>query len=336
MTQIYVNILRPKRFSSLLWRAGLVLLLVVLNSRQSFGQRVYADTEQNSGKQQLSIVGIGLITLSNVIDSTSSIDTNSFTDATELYALVQLGVLGNVLGVGNAWQNLQFNQINKPSPNSPVYFKANGSGGNVLGLLSGFSIQRTNSGASVGQNYNASYLLGLLGLLGTSNDSTYLFVPPDGNIQTFDGVKLQQAGLLAAGNSSYIYFSFFIATPKISADTDTICQYALTDSLTLTLGNGGETGITYYLFTDTAGLHYSPGRALNTAVAGYVGTFSNHQITIANPFLTMGTGDNKAQSYYIIAKDTANSPAFFYSAWKKITYKRTILEAPGQPTATIN
>lgn len=333
MTKLYVNnTSRLQKHSCRLRTAGWLLLLVLLCNQYSFGQRFYADTEQHSAKQEITLLGLlGLLTISEVKNSTNA-STLPTSDSSQLISNLGTNLLG--LQVGTAWQNLQF-ASKKPSSNSPIYFKTKSQGIQILSLFQGFSAQRTNNGNEIGTSYSGTQLLGLLGLLGNQNDSTYLFIPPKADTSQFDGVKLEISALLGVARTANVYYAFFITTPIISADTETLCEKALADSVTLNLGNTGETGITYYLFKDTTGLYYSPGSNLNTATTGYVGTFSNHKITIANPFLTMGTG-NKTQNYYIIAQDNANSPAFFYSAWEKITYKRTIQPAPGQASVTIN
>lgn len=301
---------------------GVLCLLLLGQGQQCFGQRVYADAEQHSDDVVL------LLTVAQVINPGRSVD-NNYDNVSQLKITV------GALGLFTAWQNLQFTGIDKPKNNSPLYFKMNPTGLSVLSLLKSFKVQRTNNKALVGSAYTGQSLIDLLGLFGSA-DSTYLVVPPPSNSSlAFDGIRLTNGdGILNVLGTANIYYSLFITTPKISGDTDSVCQNALPSTLTLTLANSGETGITYYLFKDTLGLNYKPGSPLNTSNSNYLGTFTNHQITIPNPFLTLGTGE-QTQKYYIIAQDNANSPAFFYSAWKEITFKRTILEPPPPPTADI-
>ena len=310
---------------------GLLCLLLVLQGQKSFGQRVYANMEQNSGS--------GL--LYSVSDSTASIDSTNLTNSTKLSSAL------NLLGLfGVSWQNLQFGGISKPKPslNTPVYFKLTTNSGSLLSLLTSYKVELTNNGTSVATAGTGGQFLDLLGLFST-NESIFLAIPPSANTNIFNGIKFSITGVALAASTANIYYSFFITSPKISGDLDTVCENAMSDSLTLTLGNLSDPNITYYLFTDTLGLNYKPGNPLNTsAAAGYLGTFSNHQKTIYNPFIGMlaatpstppVSSHDFSQDYYVIAVDLSESPKFFYSGWKKITFKRTTLEAPGLPKATL-
>lgn len=327
LTKIYVNLLRLKTQRCPFVGMFSLCLLLLLQGQKSFGQRVYANAGQSSSAVTVPVLGT---ILANVDNPSYSYDSN-------LSNFSSLNVLVALLNINTARQNLQYTNSIKPVPGSPVYMKIEANSGlTVLSLLTSIRMVRTLGGINneVGPSYNSNQFLNLLGLL-PSGSSTYLVTPLD-NTAYFDGLKLiNGAGVVAVASTAKLYYSFFIATPNISADTQTLCQNALASTLSLSLANTGENGITYYLFKDTAGLHYKPNAVLTpSAAAGYVGTFTNHQITVSNPFLNAGTGD-KTQKYLIIAKDAANSPALFYSAWKEIAFKRTILPTPASPTATI-
>lgn len=283
------------------------LFLMAIPGIRSYGQRVYADAEQHSAKETL--LGLGIVTLSEVSDTLNPVDISNFNDASSIKVNVGLS-LGSVIG-SPAYQNLQFTGDDKPDAASPVTFKFE-KNTSLASVLNGFSFQLTHNNALTGvQNLDATFISLLTSL---ANNAPVEFTYSDPDIP-YDGVRITShlpGGVsLSAFVEAKYYYAFFIATPKINDTTISGC----TDSLTFTLQNTNTAGIWYKLYTDTSG--YAAGTG--TPVDSFL-----HDYTLNNAVLP---AENTTKTYYIIAADHNTPGKTYYSAWKKFTVTRSALPA---------
>src|SRR5699024_10273240 len=123
------------------------LIACLITPSSAYGQRVYADTQQND------VNGLASVTNPNY-----AIDPN-----TANYTILNV-LLGALELTGTASQNLQFAGALTPAPTSPIMIRF-ATGGSLLGLFDGIEVQRTYGGINntVGTPYSSGNLLDLLG-----------------------------------------------------------------------------------------------------------------------------------------------------------------------------
>lgn len=208
-----------------------LLTLILGLVQEGYGQRVYADKEQNDAT----------FLLASVTNSNRSVDLPDTTNYSTLN--VTLGALGLIY----ARQNLQFVDNPKPNKHSPVIVKI-GSNKSLLTLLGGFALQRTNGGfnSTILPSYSDTQLLNLLNLFGGGQIGTFIF-PPNGN--DFDGVRFETNSLLNLALTANNYYAFYIIPPTISTSSLTLCQGS---TGTITISNF-QSGYTYRLYDSQIG-----------------------------------------------------------------------------------
>lgn len=279
----------------------LVSFLCLGAVREGYGQRVYANTEQNSGKQELL-----LLTVSEVTNPTRSTNSNENTYST-------LNVAIGALNLYSATQNLQFTGINaiKLKPNSPIMVKTmvNGS---VLGLLDAVSLQRTNGGMNntVGAPYTVTQLLDLLGIIGGTDEELLVVLPVPGVSETNDGVQLKVNSVLSLGLSARLYYAFYITPPELDSQEIILCD-----------GQSGQAIISNFYMENGVPYTY---RLYNQQIGGIEVAPSTNTNTFTIP-ANLPEGD-----YYLEARENDLYP----SARTKITV--SVQPQPPAPILNIN
>lgn len=210
----------------------IVVSVYTININFGYGQRVYANAQQNNAT----------FLLGSVANETNPIDIN-YTNYSTLNVL--LGALG---AVGNATQNLQFTGTIKPAPTAPLMIRF-GSGGSILGLFDGIQIQRTNGDISntVGANYTSDGILDLL-MLNADPDANEVTVPVPGIPSESDGLRFRISSVLALGFSANLYYAFFITPPTVD-DPVSVCEG---ESALISISNF-QPGYTYRLYDALTG-----------------------------------------------------------------------------------
>lgn len=220
-----------------------VLLVGVV--KMGYGQRVYADAQQNTATPLLaSVSNAGNATLNNNSD-------------TSLYST--LNVTLGLVGLVSAQQNLQFVNVVKPTANTPVIVKF-GTPGSILELLGGFSVQRTNNNNNtlVAPSYGGVGLLELLNLFG-GGSVAMLKIPPTGAV--FDGVRLTVNTTLGVARTSSYYYAFYITPPQLTNNEVFRCEEETGEAII----NNFQAGYTYRLYTTETGGTEIPEAATTTA-----------------------------------------------------------------------
>ena len=208
--------------------AALFALFLLGTIHQGYGQRVYADAQQNSHTALLA----------SVTNPSYPIDNDTLNHST-------LTVAVGLVGLVSAQQNLQFVNAAKPTPNSPLIIKFS-TPGSLLDLLGGFSAQRTNNNTFVPPAYGGAGLLNLLNLFGGGNIAT-LVIPPTG-VQ-FDGIRLTINTTLGLGRQANYYYAFYITPPQLSHSVISICEG---EASAITITNF-QSGYTYRLYDAQTG-----------------------------------------------------------------------------------
>lgn len=230
----------------------LLCMLGLISGSQVEAQRVYANTEQHSTRQN-----ILTLTLSEVTNPSNAVDTANLSNYATLFTTV------GALSLIEAWQNIQFPIT--PLNSSPVIIKYGGSA-SLISLLTGTSIQPTLNGSLVGSQYSQSTLLSLLSV-GATNAEIMLPAP---NI-SYNGVRLKVSStLLGAALTAEYYYAFYVTAPSVS--NQTICSNT---TATFTISNP-QAGYTYKWYNATMDtlLQSSTAISFTTAVLSATKTYN--------------------------------------------------------------
>ncbi|RYY37192.1 MAG: hypothetical protein EOP46_03635, partial [Sphingobacteriaceae bacterium] len=169
-------------------RCSLVLCLLMFISLKNYGQRIYAN-QQDNGRS-------GLVCVNCVVNNAgAAVDGNPQTNSV---INVAVGVLAQT------WQEVIFNGPVKPTASTPVRLKL-GTGDNLVDLtaLGGVSLRAYNNNTPVGP----SYTLGTLVTAASNNNQFDVGFTPTG---TYDRVRITlNGGLLGALSSLYVYEAYF-------------------------------------------------------------------------------------------------------------------------------
>lgn len=282
-------------------RRFLVVCAVLLlgAAKEGYGQRVYADVEQNDATVPASVINESNAIMNNGGD-------------TSIYSTLNVTV--GALGLISAKQNLQFDNVVNPTPSTPVMVKFS-TPGSLLDLLGGFSVQRTNNANStlVAPSYGGTGLLELLNLFG-GGKTAILKIPPTGAL--FDGVRLTiNTAILGIARTANYYYAFYIAPSEIPS-TVTACENIPID---VTISNYDEAiedqgyPYTYQLYTDS--LTGDPIENIS---------FSNGILTLPDTL--------SAKEYYLEARENGIYP----SARTKITLIRNEPPSISLTTTTLS
>lgn len=163
--------------------------------------RVYALSQTHSNK--ISIPAIPPVTpeiILAIVDHPERAVTPPYTDFSDIRTNVGL------IGIGQAWQNLRFNQI-LPA-NSPVICKM-AVGATVLNVLNNIRVQATLNGSGVDAVYTGTTLLGLL----SGNQVSEIVFTPS---LAFDGVRITINPLVDVVSSANFYYAFYIRPPQLN------------------------------------------------------------------------------------------------------------------------
>lgn len=262
--------------------ALIIVSIFAVSIQTAYGQRVYADDEQNSTSGTASISDPG-----------AAVDI----DVTN-YSVLSVNI--GLLNLFQATQNLQFTGELKPEPTSPLMIRF-ASGGALLGLLDGTTVQRTNNGSGVGASHNRASLLDLLGL-GSDPEPTDVTIPIPGGNQPSDGVRLRISSVLGLTLSANLYYAFFITPPLVEFSTVYVCQG---ESALISISNF-QSGYTYRVYD-----------ALTEGALIYSGT--TDVLSIPEEDLTTGT-------YYL---EAVEGDTEFTSS--RTAFSLEVIPKPGHP-----
>jgi len=316
-------------------RKGLLaaLLLIVIFSNNTRGQRVYADAETHSATQTV----LGTV-LSEVRDPAFPVNAD-YSDKSTLYTT--LGLLSLV----EAWQNIRFSGSVKPAANSPITVKFGTTGSSIITVINAVSLQPTLSGTAVGTPYANSTLLGLLGAGATDAEIT---LPAPG--VSFDGMMYKISSTIGLVVSGRYYYAFFITPPTASGVT--VCTGS---AATLTVSNP-QSGYTYNWYSVSSGgtalqsgtgtSYTTPALTSNTsywveAVETATGTsyYSGRtqvNVTVNQPPTTATAGANQSLCSVTSTTLTGNTPAVGTGTWTRVSGPNTpTISNPNSPNTTV-